>query len=71
MDTISPLKKAIGLAGSEAKLGKLTGYSQVAINKAKRRGRVSAEMAAAIDSALHGQVQKSDLRPDIFDAAAA
>lgn len=66
MDTLAPLKQAIEKAGSEAKLGALTGYSQVAINKAKRRGRASPEMAVAIDTAFRGEISKVSLRPDIF-----
>lgn len=60
------LEKAIGLAGSEEKLGELIGYSQPAVNKAKKRGRASAEMAAKIDAALAPQITKSDLRPDLW-----
>lgn len=62
----SPLEHAIGLAGSEKKLGEGTGYSQPAINKAKRRGRPSAEMALAIHWFLAGAVPASSLRPDIW-----
>jgi DNA-binding transcriptional regulator YdaS (Cro superfamily) len=64
----SPIQRAIDIAGSEAKLGALIGCSQVAINKAKHRGSVSAEMAVAIDRATEGKVSKSDLRPDLFSA---
>ena len=69
MDTDSPpLERAIAAAGSEEKLGKLIGYSQVAVNKAKRRGMVTAEMAVAIDRAgrAAGGISKEELRPDIF-----
>lgn len=66
-----PIERAIKLAGSEEKLGKLCGYSQVAINKAKKRGKCSADMAVAIDKALAGQVTKEQLRPDLFSAASA
>ncbi len=67
---LSLIDRAIEIAGSEAKLGAATGYSQVGINKAKRRvaagGQVSPEMAKAIDVATRGAVRKEDLRPDIF-----
>jgi DNA-binding transcriptional regulator YdaS (Cro superfamily) len=63
----SPLEQAIKIAGSEAKLGEGCGFSQVAINKAKRRGSVSAEMALAIHRFLKGQVSASALRPDLWD----
>ena len=42
MDNASPIDRAIALAGSEARLGEATGFSQAAINKAKRRGHTSA-----------------------------
>ena len=62
------LKKAVAIAGSESKLSRVTGYSQPAINKARRRGRVSAEMAIAIERALKGAVSRQELRPDLFGA---
>jgi DNA-binding transcriptional regulator YdaS (Cro superfamily) len=65
----SALQKAISIAGSEAKLAEKVGFSQPAINKAKRKGHCSAEMAVAIDSALAPDVTKSDLRPDLWPAA--
>lgn len=60
------LEAAITIAGSEAKLGVMAGYSQNAIWSAKRKGRVSAELAAGIDRATNGAISKSALRPDIF-----
>jgi DNA-binding transcriptional regulator YdaS (Cro superfamily) len=63
----TPIERAIKRAGSEAKLAALIGCSQVAINKAKHRNRVSGEMAVAIDKATEGDVSKSDLRPDLFE----
>lgn len=67
------LEAAITISGSEAKLGKATGYSQNAIWHAKTKGRVSAEMAAAIHRATNGAVAKNMLRPDIYseDAGAS
>jgi len=74
MDT-NPVSAAISLFGSESKLGAATGYSQVAINKAKRRvaagGKVSANLAVAIDRATEGKISKRRLRPDLFDEAAS
>lgn len=60
------IELAIGFAGSEAALAEATGYSQNAIWAAKQRGLVTAEMALAIDRALHGAVSASDLRPDLW-----
>lgn len=62
------IQAAIDQLGSEAKLGAATGFSQHAIWSAKKKGRVSAEMAAAIDRATDGKVAKHDLRPDLFQA---
>lgn len=66
MEQPTPLERAISLAGSEAKLASLIGRSQVAVNKAKHRGRVSAEMAVAIEHAVG--VGRHELRPDLFPA---
>lgn len=66
MMTKNPVEQAIDIAGSEAKLGALTGYSQVAINKAKRRGRASPRMALAIERSLNRRVTREQLCPEIF-----
>lgn len=71
MPDFAPLAAAIQFAGSEAKLAALAGVSQPAINKAKQAGRVSAELAAAIDRVTNGAVSKSDLRPDLWPPASA
>lgn len=62
----SPILQAIALAGSEAKLGKSIGVSQVAINKAKHRGQVSPKMALAIHRYTGGVVSASTMRPDLW-----
>lgn len=66
---IAALKDAIALAGSEHKLGDGCGFSQVAINKAKKKGAISAEMAIAIHHFLKGAVPASRLRPDLWASA--
>lgn len=75
MSSRKVIERAIKLAGSEAKLGEGTKFSQVAINKAKHRGHATAEMALAIHRFLNGAVSAADLRPDIWatheDAARA
>lgn len=63
----SPIEQAIDIAGSEAKLGALSGYSQVAINKAKWRGKVSPRMALAIERGLNRRVTREQLCPEFFD----
>lgn len=64
--TKTPIEQAIEIAGSEAKLGEGIGCSQVAINKAKRRGSVTAEMALKIHRFTDGRVSASALRPDLW-----
>jgi DNA-binding transcriptional regulator YdaS (Cro superfamily) len=66
MDTAAAFARAIRLAGSEGKLAAATGYSQVAINKARRRGAVSPEMALAVHRSTGGAVPASALRPDLW-----
>jgi DNA-binding transcriptional regulator YdaS (Cro superfamily) len=65
-ETTPVLDRAIALAGSQTRLGEATGFSQAAINKARRRGRVSAEMALAIHRFTLGAVAASELRPDLW-----
>lgn len=60
------IEEAIRLAGTEAKLGEATGYSQNAIWQAKRRGSVTPKMALAIHRATNGAVPASVLRPDLW-----
>ncbi len=66
MDIAAALQKAISIAGSEAKLGKGAGVSQNAIWQAKRKKRVSPELAIGIHRATHGEVPASILRPDLW-----
>ena len=66
MDTAAAFARAIRLAGSESKLAAATGYSQVAINKARRRGAVSPEMALAVHRSTGAAVPASALRPDLW-----
>ena len=66
MDTAAAFTRAIRLAGSEAKLAAAIGCSQVAINKARRRGSVSPQMALAVHRFSSGAVPASALRPDLW-----
>ena len=60
------LTKAIGMHGSQGKLGKAIGVSQNAIWNALRQGRVSAELATGLHLATKGKVDKAKVRPDLF-----
>jgi DNA-binding transcriptional regulator YdaS (Cro superfamily) len=66
MDARPHIEAAIRHAGSEAKLGAATGFSQHAIWRAKRRGSVTPAMALAIHRATGGAVPASLLRPDLW-----
>ena len=74
MTAIDPQKRivkahielAIAQFGTERALADAAGISQPSINRAKHRGIVGHEVAAAIDRATGGKVQKSTLRPDIW-----
>jgi DNA-binding transcriptional regulator YdaS (Cro superfamily) len=66
MDVTAAFARAIRIAGSECKLAQATGYSQVAINKAKRRGSASPAMALAVHRFTGGVVPASALRPDLW-----
>lgn len=66
MNVRDQVQEAIKRAGSEAKLGEATGYSQNAIWQAKKRGRVSPAMALAIHRWTNGAVPASSLRPDLW-----
>jgi DNA-binding transcriptional regulator YdaS (Cro superfamily) len=66
MDANAAFERATRIAGSQCKLAAAIGYSQVAINKAKRRGSVSPEMALAVHRFTGGAVPASALRPDLW-----
>jgi DNA-binding transcriptional regulator YdaS (Cro superfamily) len=66
MNTRPLLEAAIALHGSEAKLGAACGVSQGTIWKAKQAGRVTAELAVAIERATDGAIPRHRLRPDLW-----
>ena len=68
MNITQLIEQAIALAGSEAKLGAAAGVSQHAIWYAKKKGRITAELAISIDRATKGEISKVMLRPDLFGA---
>lgn len=70
MGTKEAIERAISLAGSEAKLGREIGFSQVAVNKARRAGRASPRMALAIHRFSGGEVSAADICPDIWATSA-
>lgn len=63
------IARAIDLFGSETKLARATGFAQQVFNRAVGRGRVSAELAIAIQKATGGMVTAAELRPDLWRRA--
>lgn len=61
------LQAAITMKGSQRALGDACGYTQVAICKALRRGKVTAEMAIAIEGATG--IDRKRLCPEVFGQA--
>lgn len=62
---MTPLEKAILLAGSGSKLARLLDVTSMTVTQWKRRG-VPAERCMAIERAVNGAVTRYDLRPDVF-----
>lgn len=64
------LRRAIDWAGSQGALAEKAGVTQQAIWAALKKGRVSAELAVAIEIGSGGEFKRRDFRPDIFDEPA-
>jgi len=61
------IKRAIDLAGSQAKLAEGMGCSQQYISwLLKEATKISGDMAVACERATNGGVTRTDLRPDLF-----
>jgi DNA-binding transcriptional regulator YdaS (Cro superfamily) len=63
------LARAVNMFGSEKKLAAAVGVAQQVLNRAVKRGRVSPELAIAIQKATGGIVTANDLRPDLWRRA--
>ena len=63
------IERAVELFGSEKKLAAAVGIAQQVLNRAVRRGRVSPELAIAIQKATGGYVTANELRPDLWRRA--
>lgn len=71
MTVTSAIEEAVALVGSEAKLGEAAGgFSQNAIWQAKRKNRISSELALGVHRATNGIVSASRLRPDLWPTPA-
>lgn len=64
MDNLALIKRAIEMAKTETRLAELAGCSQAAINKAKKAGRVSPEMALRLEKAVG--IPRHVWRPDMW-----
>jgi DNA-binding transcriptional regulator YdaS (Cro superfamily) len=60
------IERAIGIAGSQAKLADACGVTQQSVWQAKEAGRCSADLAVGIHRATAGAVPAYALRPDLF-----
>lgn len=71
MDSAELFSKAIEQAGSEAKLAEAAGFSQPAINKAKRTGSISADMALGLEKAtgINRHYWRPDYWPEVVNSA--
>ena len=65
----SALARAVAMFGSEKKLATAVGIAQQVLNRAVKRGRVSPELAKAIQRATGGAVTANELRPDLWRRA--
>lgn len=59
------LNRAIGITGSQKKLGLAVGVVPQVVNNWLRRGNVPAEYCPGIEKATAGAVRCEDLRPDV------
>ena len=64
MSTRKLLQAAIADYGSEAKLGAAIGFTQNAVHQAKKRGRVTWEMATVLDAVSKGRYSVAQLCPE-------
>ena len=60
------IARAVKMFGSEKKLAAAAGVAQQVLNRAVKRGRVSPELAKAIQRATGGAVTANELRPDLW-----
>ncbi|SMP71770.1 transcriptional regulator [Noviherbaspirillum suwonense] len=67
--TLSPIEKAVGLAGGTANLAKSCGVTQQAVYKWLKSGHPPVERCVAIEQAVRGRVSRFDLLPADFCSA--
>lgn len=69
---MSPISRAVEIAGGQASLAKLVDKSASFINQlVTGRRPVPPALCSAIERAVGGQVTRKELRPDIFGEEAA
>jgi len=61
------LDRLIDWSGSVTNLAKFVGVSQQVAHGWKKRGRISATMAARVEELTGGEFIKKELRPDVAD----
>jgi DNA-binding transcriptional regulator YdaS (Cro superfamily) len=65
------IKKACYIAGNQAELARRVGVTPQMVTKWLSGKPVSAERAIAIERATGGQVSRTEIRPDLWEDAAA
>jgi DNA-binding transcriptional regulator YdaS (Cro superfamily) len=68
---LSPIEKAVSLAGGTAKLAQACGVTQQAVYKWLNCGHPPVERCVAIEQAVSGKVSRFDLLPAEFQSAPA
>lgn len=69
---MSPIQRAVELAGGQAELARRINKSASFVNQLVNNKRpVPPLLCAHIERAVDGQVTREELRPDIFDSQAA
>lgn len=66
MSVSAALQQAIKYFGSEPKLASAIGYSQHGVWRAKVLGRCTPRMAVRIETATKGEINRTELCPEVF-----
>lgn len=63
---MTPLQRAVLLAGNQTRLARKIGKGQAHVAMWLKRGRVAPTACIAIETAVDGRVTRYELRPDVF-----
>lgn len=66
-ENVSPIQKAVQIAGSQAELARRCGTSQPRIWQCINRNlRIPADLVLPIERATDGEVTRFEMRPDLY-----